>query len=137
MTNWAKTQAEFMVAGEQTVDCFNLDQARRYAFHVREETKELTESIHELACATNDDEHIAWLTDATDGAADVIVVALGFMISLGLNPDEVMGAVFAANMRKIVDGKIYRRDDGQIGKPPGWYGPEAELKKMVEMAFNQ
>ena len=71
-----------------------------------------------------------------DGAVDCIVVCLGFLHSLGIDPNEAWAAVHRANMRKVDGslGPIVRRGDNQIGKPPGWYGPEAELAELVEKA---
>ena len=71
------------------------------------------------------------MVKALDGAVDTIVVAIGFICSMGIDPNKAWAAVNAANMRKVVDGKVYRRDDGQIGKPPLWYGPEEELAALV------
>lgn len=120
MNHWAQDQAAFMLAGEQTVGEFNLDQAWRYIEHMEEETQETAEAM------TNRD-----YVKAVDGAVDTIVVAIGFLHSIGVNPDKAWDIVHAANMRKVVNGKVYRRNDGQIGKPPGFVGPEAELAELV------
>lgn len=119
MSNWSQDQAAFMLAGGQTTDTFNEAQAWRYVGHIREETEET-----ELAM------HLGNYVHAIDGAVDIIVVAIGLLHSLGVNPDKAWAAVHAANMRKVINGEVYRRDDGQIGKPPGWYGPEEELAKL-------
>lgn len=54
------------------------------------------------------------------------------MHSLGVDPDVVWDAVFAANMRKFPEGELFYRPDGQIGKPPGWYGPEKALRRHLK-----
>lgn len=122
--NWVADQAEFMRAGGQTVSEWNEDQASRYSKHILEEAEE---------------SYLDWQVEgseekAVDGAIDCIVVCIGFLLSLGIDPDKAWAAVHAANMRKVIDGKVYRRPDGQIGKPPGWYGPEDELRHLVEAA---
>jgi hypothetical protein len=48
--------------------------------------------------------------------------------------DEIEEAWAEGDMLKVLDGQVYRRADGQIGKPPGWYGPENELKLMLDRA---
>lgn len=116
---WADDQAAFMKAGDQTVGTFNRDQAKRYVEHMQEEAMETLEAV-------------VWCdyVKAIDGAVDTIVVAIGFLHSLGVDPFKAWNAVYVANMRKVIDGKVYRRPDGQIGKPDGWYGPEEELAKL-------
>lgn len=120
---WTTDQRAFMTAGEQTTDKFNPMQAGRYVKHIAEESRETVN---------------AWLdgdvVKSIDGAVDVIVVAIGFMLSVGIDPEDAWRAVHSANMRKIVDGRLYKRADGQIAKPPGWYGPEAEIEALARSA---
>jgi predicted HAD superfamily Cof-like phosphohydrolase len=70
------------------------------------------------------------MVSVIDGAVDTIVVAIGLLHSLGIDPFKAWDAVHRANMSKIVDGKVYLREDGQIGKPPGFVGPEEDLAKL-------
>jgi predicted HAD superfamily Cof-like phosphohydrolase len=123
MSNWAEDQAHFMLAGGQTVNQINQDQMERYKHHIIEEANEI-----EDAWAEGD------MLKVLDGAVDTIVVCIGLIRSMGINPNEAWNAVHGANMRKVVDGQVYRRADGQIGKPPGWYGPENELNLMLDRA---
>lgn len=116
---WADDQSKFMLAGGQTVGAFNLDQARRYADHMLEEAKE-----------TKDDLDAGDYVKAIDGAVDSIVVAIGFLHSIGVDPFKAWNAVHAANMSKLVDGKVYKRPDGQIAKGPNFVPPEPELAKL-------
>ena len=116
---WSDDQARFMRAGEQTVGEFNPEQAKRYLKHMLEEVSETKRDL-------DDGDYVK----AIDGAVDTIVVAIGFLHSLGVCPWAAWNAVHAANMRKVIDGKVYRRTDNQIGKPENWYGPEEELEKL-------
>lgn len=120
MKSWAEDQAEFMKAGDQTLGEVDLGQAERYLKHILEETLETSGAFIE-----NDK------LKMVDGAIDLIVVAIGFLHSLNVNVEAAWDAVHKANMRKVVDGKLYKRPDGQIGKPPGWYGPEDDLRKLL------
>lgn len=120
---WADDQAAFMKAGEQTVGTFNEEQAWRYAEHMEEEVQETAEAM-------TDRDYVK----AIDGAVDTIVVAIGLLHSIGVDPDKAWQLVHQANMSKVVNGKVYRRDDGQIGKPPGFVGPEAALADLFRQA---
>lgn len=123
MKTWSEMHREFMKAGGQTTKGFNEDQTVRYIGHVQEEAGEI---IH--AWKSGD------MVGVGDGLCDTIVVCMGALYSMGYDPEDVMLAVLSANARKIVDGKVYRREDGQIGKPPGWYGPEAEIAEFFRIA---
>lgn len=65
------------------------------------------------------------LADAVDAIADLIYVALGTAVEMGVDMDPIWRAVHAANMAKVGGPK---RDDGKQMKPPGWVPPPiAEL----------
>lgn len=78
------------------------------------------------------------LREATDHAeqADALVDAIYYIcdtaVRHGLNLDRVFDIVHGANMQKVVDGRVIRRDDGKILKPEGWQDPGPLL--LVEMA---
>ncbi len=116
---WSDDMGRFMALGGQSTGRFNEDQAARYLSHIEEESKETV-----LAWDRGD------MVNVIDGAVDTIVVAIGLLHSLGVDPFRAWDAVHKANMSKIVDGKVYRREDGQIGKPPGFVGPEEDLAKL-------
>ncbi|MEQ8840038.1 MAG: hypothetical protein RIB98_03580 [Acidimicrobiales bacterium] len=44
-----------------------------------------------------------------------------------MNLDRVFAIVHGANMQKVVDGRVIRRDDGKILKPDGWRDPGPRL----------
>jgi predicted HAD superfamily Cof-like phosphohydrolase len=52
--------------------------------------------------------------------ADIIYIACGTAVSYGIPLDDVFNAIHQANMNKLVDGKVLRREDGKIKKPEGW-----------------
>jgi predicted HAD superfamily Cof-like phosphohydrolase len=79
-----------------------------------------------------DSRNIDAIVKALDAIADLKVVANGLAWSLGVNPTQIDSIVADANDRKLVGGEVYRRPDGQIGKPPGWVGPEAEIEEVVK-----
>lgn len=51
----------------------------------------------------------------------------------GIQLDPVFELVHAANMLKVVDGKVRRSDEGKILKPAGWVAPDigAEMKRQM------
>ena len=69
------------------------------------------------------------LREATDVVeqADALVDAVYYIcdtaVRHGMNLDRVFEIVHGANMAKVVDGRVVRRDDGKILKPEGWRDP--------------
>lgn len=128
MEDFAQRQRLFMLAGGQTVDQINLDQAHRYRVHIAEEVDELCEALFDFERGGD----LETLVKVLDAVSDLKVVANGLAWSLGVNPSEVDKAVADANDRKLVGGEVYRRPDGQIGKPKDWRGPESEIMEIVK-----
>lgn len=58
--------------------------------------------------------------------ADIVYIACGTAVSYGIPLDEVFNAVHQANMNKLIDGKVIRREDGKIKKPDGWRPADIE-----------
>ena len=52
--------------------------------------------------------------------ADIIYIACGTAVSYGIPLNEVFEEIHKANMAKLIDGKVLRREDGKIQKPDGW-----------------
>lgn len=69
------------------------------------------------------------LREATDVAeqADALVDAIYYIcdtaVRHGMNLDRIFEIVHGANMQKVVEGRVIRRDDGKILKPEGWQDP--------------
>lgn len=72
--------------------------------------------------------------------ADALVDAIYYMCDLaarkGINLNPLFDIVHEANMKKVVDGKVIRREDGKVLKPEGWKDPriflEKEMQRQVE-----
>lgn len=60
------------------------------------------------------------ITNLAVELADIIYIACGTAVSYGIPLDDVFNAIHTANMNKLVDGKVIRREDGKIKKPDGW-----------------
>ena len=94
------------------------------------------EAIEFVATMVNDE--LDELREATDlvEQADALVDAIYYIcdtaVRHGMNLDQVFEIVHQANMQKVVDGRVLRRDDGKIMKPEGWRDPGPLL--AVELA---
>ena len=69
---------------------------------------------------------------AVDALADIDYVVEGTRLEFGVNGEPIADEVHRANMTKLHDGKVVKREDGKTLKPPGWQPPdiESELKKQ-------
>ena len=67
--------------------------------------------------------------------ADALVDAMYYICDAaakhGMNLDPLFAIVHGANMQKVVDGAVTRREDGKILKPEGWVDPEPLLQAEV------
>ena len=85
------------------------------------------EAVEFIAEMVNDE--LDELREATDVVeqADALVDAIYYIcdtaVRHGMNLDRVFEIVHGANMAKVVDGRVIRRDDGKILKPDGWRDP--------------
>ncbi|MCY3851593.1 MAG: hypothetical protein OXF75_12480 [Acidimicrobiaceae bacterium] len=85
------------------------------------------EAVEFIAEMVNDE--LEELREATDVVeqADALVDAVYYIcdtaVRHGMNLDRVFEIVHRANMGKVVDGRVIRRDDGKILKPQGWRDP--------------
>ncbi|WP_086846998.1 MazG nucleotide pyrophosphohydrolase domain-containing protein [Amycolatopsis kentuckyensis] len=65
------------------------------------------------------------LEDVAKELADLVYVAYGTAVSLGIDLDEAIRRVHRSNMTKLgPDGEVLRRDDGKILKPPTYQPPD-------------
>ena len=63
------------------------------------------------------------VVEQADALVDAIYYICDAAVRHGMNLDRVFEIVHRANMAKVVDGKVIRRDDGKILKPHGWQDP--------------
>jgi len=72
------------------------------------------------------------ITEQADALVDAIYYICDYAVRNGVNLDPLFEIVHKANMQKVVDGKVIRRDDGKILKPESWEDPAPKLN--AEMA---
>ncbi len=72
--------------------------------------------------------------EQADAMIDVIYFALGTMVEMGLEADELFDIVQNANMAKLFpDGKPhYNPKDGKVIKPEGWEDPSAKIHTYID-----
>jgi predicted HAD superfamily Cof-like phosphohydrolase len=71
------------------------------------------------------------VTEQADALVDAIYYICDCAVRHGINLDPLFDIVHSANMGKVVDGKVLRRDDGKILKPEGWQDPGPALDAEV------
>ena len=89
----------------------------RYRFRLAH----LHEEIEEIRKAYEDDHN---MVETADGLLDLIYVAMGVLIEMGVAPGAAFEEVHRANMEKV-RGKTHRRGSGyDAAKPEGWMPPD-------------
>jgi len=96
--------------------------------------KFLMEEVSELVTAHNDRDLVA----AADAIVDIVYVAFGGVIEMGLPFDALWNAVHEANMLKI---KVDPENLGKRGyihdlvKPADWVSPEIKIAEILEVSY--
>lgn len=85
------------------------------------------EAVEFIAEMVNDEldelREAADVVEQADALVDAIYYICDTAVRHGMNLDRVFEIVHGANMQKVVDGRVVRRDDGKILKPEGWRDP--------------
>lgn len=88
---------------------------------IDEEAQETSDALYALGGAGGEASAREYLAEVADGLADIIYVAVGAALELGIPLGAVWAEVHAANMRKTAGEK---RADGKQMKPLDWVGPD-------------
>lgn len=89
--------------------------------------KWLMEEVQELKDGITQEEQI-------DACIDIIYLATGTMVEMGLNPTDYFDNVQMANMDKVwEDGKVHLDDSGKVIKPPHWIPPKQHHLYQLRM----
>jgi predicted HAD superfamily Cof-like phosphohydrolase len=72
--------------------------------------------------------------EQADAMIDLIYFALGTLVEMGLEADELFEIVQQANMAKLwPDGKPhYNPKDGKVIKPEGWEDPAPKIRACID-----
>ena len=70
--------------------------------------------------------------EQADALVDAVYYLCDTAVRHGMNLDPLFQLVHQANLAKLVDGKVLRREDGKILKPAGWTDPAPLLQAEIE-----
>jgi len=87
-------------------------------------TKMVNDELQELSEASN-------VAEQADALVDAIYYICDFAVRQGFDLDPIFDIVHKANMSKVVNGRVIRREDGKILKPDGWIDPDPLLQKEI------
>ena len=96
--------------------------------HLQEEIAELKDAL------TVDNKNPGDLEEQADAFVDIIYIALGGLIEMGITPGAVFNEVHRANMDKV-SGEVSKRPSNfgyDAIKPEGWTGPDI-ARAMLDM----
>lgn len=121
---WTHKVREFTLACEESLpDKPKLMSPEKITFI----KKMVDDELEELAEAVD-------VTEQADALVDAIYYICDTAARHGMNLDPLFEIVHRANMGKVVNGKVIRREDGKILKPVGWVDPapllQAEMKRQ-------
>lgn len=86
--------------------------------------KWMREELMEFKAANN-------TVDQVDAMIDLIYLALGTLVEMGVKPDVPFDLVHQANMGKLWEDGKPRLVDGKVKKPKGWEGPEEKISAWI------
>lgn len=101
-------------------------------------TKEAIAFIREMVNDELDElEEAVNTVEQADALVDAIYYICDTAVRHGLNLDPLFRIVHRANMQKVVDGHVIRREDGKIMKPDCWEDPEPFLRREMDRQDKQ
>lgn len=75
------------------------------------------------------------IVGAADALTDIVYVAMGTALTMGIPLDKVWDVVHAANMKKV-KGTTKRGIANDAVKPEGWVGPERAIAAILARAID-
>ncbi|GGY10596.1 phosphoribosyl-ATP pyrophosphohydrolase [Paludibacterium paludis] len=90
---------------------------------VGEEWREFTDALaafKDMAASGDEATRVEAMAELTAEGVDLLNVLTGLLLSQGMPVEAMTQAIHEANLRKCQDGKVVKRADGKILKPPGW-----------------
>lgn len=92
----------------------------------------ILEEINEFLVASKNGD----IVEQADAMIDVIYFALGTLVEMGIEPDELFNIVQTANMSKLFpDGKPHYNEMGKVIKPDGWEDPHKKLELTIKNMY--
>ena len=73
------------------------------------------------------------IVEQADAMIDTIYFALGTLVEMGIEPEELFNIVQTANMSKLwSDGKPHYNEMGKVIKPQGWEDPHKKIEIAIQ-----
>lgn len=128
-------QRKFMEACELDVSdtpVYDADRVSLWSMLIMEEHKELQEALDNMTMYNLDaDQFYTNMSEVCAEAVDLVYVVMGLMNAMGLPFQEMFDEIHSANMRKVVNGKVLKNQNGKVIKPDSWF-PADKLRILVE-----
>ena len=78
------------------------------------------------------------IVEQADAMIDLIYFALGTLVEMGIQPDNLFDIVQEANMAKLwPDGTPHYNSEGKTAKPDGWEDPHAKLEQEIMRQYEE
>lgn len=91
----------------------------------------LREEVNELESAST-------LVDQVDAAVDVLYLALGALVEMGVELERPFMLVHETNLAKAwPDGRFRQTATGKIIKPDGWQSPRQRLDHLLSVSTSK
>lgn len=68
--------------------------------------------------------------EQADAIIDLLYYALGTLVELGVEPDELFIMLHEWNLKKL--DKLCYDENGKVVKPEGWKHPDKEIKEIID-----
>jgi predicted HAD superfamily Cof-like phosphohydrolase len=126
---------QFDIAAPQAPQ-FDLEAMAMWRTMLSEEWQEFQQALHayQNLNASNHEEATLRMAELCAEGVDVLNVLCGLLLSQGLPLEAMTQAIHEANLRKIENGRVLRRADGKILKPPHWQ--PADINGVIRQAVN-
>lgn len=93
---------------------------------IQERSKWMREELNEFESATT-------IPEQADAMVDLMYLAIGSLVEMGVPPGRVFELVHAANMgKRWPDGAARLDGEGKVLKPPAWSSPDLAIEAYVQ-----
>lgn len=121
-------QKEFMQLGGQTVATFNAEQDDLYVGLIEEEFEEFIEAVSKFDTCRELSLKPELLAKAVKENVDIIVTCMGWLLSIGIEPEAAWNLVHENNLKKVTNSDAISYDkNGKIKKSTESIARKAEM----------
>ena len=125
--SYVKLVREFTLACNSTVPETPIKMSHTQISFIR---KMVNDELDELDKAES-------IIEQADALVDAIYYICDTAVKHGMNLDPLLEIVHSANMSKVVNGRVLKRDDGKVVKPEGWRDPKPALQSEIQRQADQ